>query len=165
VIRPATEQDADAIAAIWNHYIRNTLVTFNSTEKTAHEVAAMIETRSDTGCGTLVTGTEGAVQGFASYSPFRGGPGYAATAEHTILLAPGAEGAGLGRSLMTALAAHAAGTGKHALIAGISAVNQPAIDFHAAMGFAEVARLPEVGRKRGKWLDLVLMQKLLENPA
>ena len=62
---------------------------------------------------------------------------------------------------MAALEDAARAEGVHVLIAGISSANPGAIVFHTALGFAEVGRMPEVGRKQGQWLDLVLMQKIL----
>ena len=85
MIRPATAADTAAIAAIWNAAIRETTVTFNPIEKTAPEVAALI---AATPC--LVWDAGGQIHGFARYFQFRGGRGYAHTAEHTILLLPGA---------------------------------------------------------------------------
>jgi phosphinothricin acetyltransferase len=99
--------------------------------------------------------------GFASYAQFRGGVGYRHTMEHTIILGPAARGRGLGRALMTAIEDHARAGGTHSLFAGVSAGNPEGRAFHAAMGFAETAVLPQVGYKFGRWLDLVLMQKFL----
>lgn len=158
MIRDARPGDAAAIAAIWNPIIEDSAITFTTEPKTEAGVQAMIEAR---GAGFLVAEEAGAILGFASFGPFRAGPGYAASAEHTILLAPQAQGRGLGRALMQALEERARAAGIHVLIGGISAENTQAIGFHAAMGFSETGRLPEVGRKFGRWLDLVLMQKNL----
>ena len=160
-LRPATPDDAAAIAAVWNPFIREGFVTFNSALKPPAEIAALIQARTAAGHGFLVAEENGAVAGFATYGQFRAGVGYAHTMEHTILLAPGAGGRGLGRALMAALEDHAAAAGAHSMIAGVSAANPPGIAFHAAIGYAERARLPQVGFKAGRWLDLVLMQKML----
>ncbi len=160
MLRDADPGDAAAIAAIWNPVIRDTLATFNAVEKTPKELGALIEARQSQGLPFLVA-EEGAVLGFASYAQFRGGVGYAHSMEHTVMLAPAAQGRGLGRVLMQALEQHARAAGVHSLIAGISGANPQAIAFHAALGFAPVAVLPQVGRKSGQWLDLHLMQKFM----
>ncbi|TCP62179.1 phosphinothricin acetyltransferase [Rhodovulum bhavnagarense] len=160
-VRSANVTDADVIAAIWGHYIRDTLVTFNATEKTPCEVAAMIAGRQAEGLGFFVVAQADRVLGFATYSQFRGGVGYARTMEHTILLAPSVRGRGLGRMLLGAVEDHASAGGAHSILAGVSSANPDGIAFHAAMGYVEIARLPEVGHKAGRWLDLVLMQKFL----
>jgi L-amino acid N-acyltransferase YncA len=154
-IRPATATDAAAIAAIWNHYIRDTTVTFLPDEKSVEDAEKMIAT------DVCLVADDGGVQGFARYFQFRGGRGYVHTVEHTVLLAPGTAGRGYGRALMKALMAHAAEAGKHSMGAGVSGENADGVAFHAALGFEEVARLPEVGFKFGRWIDLVLMQKRL----
>jgi phosphinothricin acetyltransferase len=160
LIRRATAQDAEAIAAIWNPYIRDTAVTFNPTEKSASDVALMIADRDRLGHATFVA-EDGAILGFASYAQFRGGAGYRTCMEHSIILAPSARGRGAGRGLMAALLAHAQAGGAHQMIAGVSAENPDGVAFHAALGFAQIARVPEAGHKFGRFIDLVLMQKFL----
>ncbi len=155
MIRPATPADAAQIAAIWNHAIRETTITFNPVEKPLEEVSALIAQ------DCLVWVENGQVLGFARYFPFRGGEGYRFTVEHTIMLHPRGHGRGGGRELMEALCANAKAAGKHSMIAGCSAENPGAVAFHARLGFAKVATLPEVGFKFGRWIDLVLMQKTL----
>jgi len=161
-IRPAGRDDAPALATLWNTFIRDTFVTFNSAEKTAAEVAALIEARRAEGHGFLLAEDGARLAGFATYGQFRGGVGYARTMEHTVLLAPEARGRGVGRALMAALESHARAAGAHSMFAGVSAANPGGVAFHAAIGYVEVARLAEVGFKAGQWLDLVLMQKRLD---
>jgi L-amino acid N-acyltransferase YncA len=157
-IRPATQADAAAIAAIWNHYIRDTIVTFNAQEKTATEIAAGI---ADPKSPFYLAEQDNRIEGFATYSDFRKGVGYAFTKEHTVMLAPGTGGKGLGRALMAEIERHATRNGINSLFAGVSAENTDGVAFHAACGYAEVARLSKVGWKFGRWHDLVLMQKFL----
>ena len=160
MIRRASEAEAGAIAGIWNAYIRDTAVTFNSAEKSPDDVAAMIRDRDAAGFATFILEGATGIAGFASYSQFRGGVGYARSMEHTILLAPGMRGGGLGRALMQAVEDHARAGGAHCLM-GVSAENPAGRAFHARMGFAEVATLRQVGFKFGRHMDLVLMQKFL----
>jgi L-amino acid N-acyltransferase len=161
VIRTASEADAQEIAAIWNHYIRDTLTTFTTAEKTVDSVAQMIAEKHAAGFGTFVALDDCAIAGFATYGQFRAGPGYARTMEHSVMLRPGSSGGGLGRTLMSTLEDHARDHGAHSLFAGVSAANDAGRAFHGRLGYAEVARLPQVGFKWDRWIDLVLMQKML----
>ncbi|MCW1951810.1 MAG: GNAT family N-acetyltransferase [Octadecabacter sp.] len=156
-VRAATSKDAQAICKIWAPQILDTVVTFNSKPYTAEQVAQMIAERP---C-FLVIEAHDTLLGFASYTQFRGGVGYAHTMEHTIILAPEAAGQGAGRALMKALMDHARAADTHMLVAGVCAENAAGVAFHRALGFEQVAVLPEVGRKFGRWMDLVLMQKRL----
>jgi phosphinothricin acetyltransferase len=161
ILRAATAADAEGVAAIWNPVIRDTAATFTTQEKTPSGLAADFAAREAEGKAFLLVEDAGQVLGFATYFQFRNGPGYARTMEHTIVLSPAAQGRGVGRMLMTALEQHAKSGGAHSLWAGVSAENPAGLAFHRAIGFAEVARLPQVGHKFGRWMDLILMQKFL----
>ena len=76
-------------------------------------------------------------------------------------MAANARGRGVGRMLMQALEDHARASGMHSMIAGVSGENPGGVAFHDRLGYAQVAVLPQVGWKFGRWLDLILMQKLL----
>ncbi len=156
MIRKAEARDADSIAAIWNHVIRDTAQTFTTAQKDPSALAAQIGQQP-----CFVAETGGRVVGFVIYGPFRAGPGYAFTMEHSIHVAQDARGAGLGRALMTAAEDHARAADIHSMIAGVAGENDAGAAFHAALGYRQIARLPQVGWKFGRWHDLVLMQKLL----
>ncbi|MEZ5714436.1 MAG: N-acetyltransferase family protein [Paracoccaceae bacterium] len=158
MIRPARGSDAAAIAAIWNPIIEGTTVTFTTQTKTEPGLQALIAERAP---AFLVAEEAGKLLGFATYGAFRAGPGYAQAREHTILLGPAARGRGLGRALMAALEQVARAEGVHVLVGGVSGENEAGIAFHRALGFSDTARLAQVGRKFDRWLDLVLMQKIL----
>lgn len=157
ILRDATAADAEAIAAIWNREIRDGVSTFNTNEKELGAIKAAIASE----VVFLVAEDAGAVVGFATFGLFRGGPGYALTMEHTIYLAENARGTGIGQALMTKLEIEAKARGVHVLVAGVGGENSGGIAFHKAIGFVEVGRMPEVGRKFDRWMDLVLLQKLL----
>ena len=156
ILRTATLADIPAILAIWNPLIRDTAVTFTTEEKTPETLAAEITARGE---AFLVAEIAGRIAGFASFGPFRAGPGYRHTAEHTVILANHARGRGIGRALMTRLQEVARDRNIHALIGAVSGENADALAFHEALGFARVGLLPEAGRKFGRWMDLVLLLK------
>ncbi|MEL7013556.1 MAG: N-acetyltransferase family protein [Pseudomonadota bacterium] len=161
IIRPAIQSDAAQIAEIWNVYIRGTTVTFTTEEKSPADVTAYIETRQSGGMTVVVAEHGGVLVGFAAASVFRSGPGYDHTRETSVMLADGLSGRGTGRALMMAVEAHARDAKISALVAGISGENAAAVAFHARLGFQQVGLMPGVGRKFGRKLDLVLMQKTL----
>ena len=154
-VRPATPADAPGIGAIWNTIIRDTTITFNPVEKPDAEIAELTQQNP------FFVWDENRILGFATYFPFRSGPGYLHTVEHTIVLHPDAQGRGVGRALMTRICDHARAADKHSLIAVVTKENPGGLAFHEAMGFVRRATLPEVGFKFGRWLDAVFMQKRL----
>jgi len=156
MIRAAIPNDAAMIADIWNGIILDPVITFTTKEKTPQSILRLLEVQP-----VLVADIGNQVSGFATYGAFRAGPGYRHTGEVTIHLAPSARGQGIGRNLMQTLLDQARRDEIHVMVAGVSAENPAAIRFHQTLGFAEVARMPEVGRKAGRWLDLILLQKLL----
>lgn len=129
LIRAAGPTDAPAIAAIWNPVIRETLVTFTSTDKSAADIALMIQQKSEADHAFLLAVADERVLGFAAYGQFRGGIGYARTMEHTIILGPEGRGRGIGRALMEAIEAHARRRGAHSLLAGSAPQTRPAAPF------------------------------------
>lgn len=157
MIRPATPADAPAIAEIWNHLIRTTTATFTTTEKDPANLAAQIAS----GTPWWVAVVDGTVQGHATYGQFRGGPGYARSMEHSIHLYNSAQGKGLGRALMQTLETHARRHGVHVMVAGVSSENLAGQEFHARLGYVPCGRVLQAGYKWGRYLDLVLMQKIL----
>ncbi|MGV8952184.1 MAG: GNAT family N-acetyltransferase [Cypionkella sp.] len=160
MIRPATHDDAPAIALIMNRVIRETTITVTSVEKSDAEVVAMINDRRGLGHQVFVADL-GAVVGYATYAQFRPSPGYVRTMEHSVALSDAGQGRGLGRALMAAIEAHATAAGAHVMIGAITADNAQSIRFHQVLGYVQAGFLPQVGYKFGRYHDLVLMQKIL----
>ena len=158
IVRTAQSADACEVAAFWAPIVQETTFAFTDQVKTPDVVRDMIDRRQE---AFIVAENEGAVVGFATFDVFRNGPGYARTSELSIILSKTARGQGIGRALITELEERARKAGIHVMVAGISAENPAALAFHAALGFREVGRMSEVGRKFERWLDLVLMQKIL----
>jgi phosphinothricin acetyltransferase len=157
-IRRMGPQDLGEVMDIWNPVIRDTAVTFTTEEKTE---AGLSDWLAEGGPRLVAAEGPGAVLGFAAAGPFRSGPGYRFTWEHSVHVAASGRGRGIGRALMDALAAELRARGGRAMIAGISGENPRAEAFHRRLGFVEVGRIPEAGFKFGRWMDLVLMRKAL----
>lgn len=157
-VRAATAADASAICDIVNPMIRDTLVTFTTIERSVDEIKDLIDTHPHR---VLVAEFNNEIIGFASCGPFRSGPGYANTCEHTLYVGEGGRGQGVGRRLLERLEIQARNDGVHSLVGAISGANPGAIRFHAQNGFAQAGRLHRAGHKFGQWIDLVLMQKFI----
>ena len=151
MIRPARAADAPAIAAIWNPVIRHSTAIFSSEERSEEEIARLAAQ------DFWVWDDGGTILGFARFFPFRAGNGYAFTVEHTVMVAPEGQGRGIGRALMLRVIEEARAQAKHSLWAAVTGENEAGLLFHKALGFTEHARLPEVGRKFGRWHDVVLL--------
>lgn len=165
VLRDATPADAPGIAAIWNPIIRDTAITFWPTERTLPEIIQMIRDRQSAGHAFLVADDGGCIAGFATYTQFRGGAGYAHSMEHSVSIASEQHGTGLGRRMMGAIHDHARERGHRIMVAGITGANQGSIEFHRKMGYVENGRIPNAGVKFGRFHDLVLMSFDLGAPV
>lgn len=161
MIRPAKAADAPALAALLNHWILHSAVTFNPVPKSEADILAMIAAKATAGHAFLVAEDNGRIIGQASYGQFRGGQGYRTCMEHSISLLPGSPRKGLGRALLTAIEDHARCAAAHQMIAGVSGENPDGQAFHTRMGYRHLATVPQAGFKFGRYIDLVLMQKFL----
>ena len=161
ILRDVVPSDVAQILAFWNPQIRDTAITFTTELKTEAGLLADISACATEGRAFLVAEREGRVVGLATWGAFRKGPGYAHTGEHSVLLIPEEKGRGTGRALMTALEGRARAAGLHVLVAGVSSENPGAVAFHEALGYVRAGDLPQVGRKFGRWMDLILLHKTL----
>lgn len=104
----------------------------------------------------------GEVLGYATYGPWRAFDAYRHTVEHSVYVRGDQRGRGLGRTLMEALLERAAAQGIHVMVAGKEAGNTGSLILHEKLGFEKVGHPPQVGTKFGQWLDLVFLQKTLD---
>jgi phosphinothricin acetyltransferase len=167
VLRDAVVDDLPAILDLNNTLIPTTTVAWTTTLETLEERQAWFAARQAAGKPVLVAVDEasGDVVGFSTYGDFRDTtrwPGYRHTAEQTIHVREDHHGTGVGRMLVEALLDRARADGIHVMVAGVDAENEGSVRFHERLGFVEVARMPQVGRKFERWLDLVLLQKVLD---
>lgn len=160
-IRPAGDGDLPALLAITNHAILTSTALFDYEPRTPAEQAQWLDAKRAGDWPVFVAEDEGKFLGFASFGPFRRWPAYGRTVEHSVYVAEDAQRQGIGKQLLGAVVAEAARRKLHAMIGGIEASNAGSLALHAALGFKEVGRLPEVGWKFDRWLDLVFVQRIL----
>jgi phosphinothricin acetyltransferase len=161
IIRPATETDLPAILAIYNDAIARTTAVWNDQPVDLANRRAWFRVRVAEGFPILVAEEDALVVGYGSFGDFRPFEGYRFTVEHSVYVAEGVRRRGIASSLLASLEERARELGKHVMVAGIASDNQASIRLHERFAFVETGRMPEVGFKFGRWLDLVLMQKRL----
>lgn len=162
-IRDATAADLPAILAIFNAVLVTSAAIWRDDPETPDERAAWFAERTRRGFPVLVAvDGDGAVLGFASYGDFRALAGYRTTVEHSIHVRADRRGGGIGDALLTGLLDRARAAGVHVMVAGVDGGNAGSLRFHERRGFREVARMPEVGRKYGAWVDLIFLQRLVD---
>jgi len=160
-IRKASKEDLNAICDLQNHHILHTDDIYSEELKSLSELKSWFERQKKDGFPIIVAETNGVFAGFANYSEFRKRPCYRTTVEHSVYLKAEFKSKGLGAALMKELFKIAQSNQVHAMLGGIDSKNLGSIAFHQKLGFKEVGRIPEVARKKGKWLELVMMQKVL----
>jgi L-amino acid N-acyltransferase YncA len=162
-IRDAAEADLPRILEITNQAIAQTTAIWSFEPETPEARRAWFAQRRARDFPVLVAadGT-GGVLGYGSFGEFRPRDGYRNTVEHSVYVDAAQRRRGLGRALLEALIERAQGLSLHAMVGGIEAGNEASIRLHRQLGFVETGRLPQVGHKFGRWLDLVFMQRMLD---
>ena len=161
-LRAATADDAPAIAAIYREHVLHGTATFEIEPPDAAEMAARMQAIAAAAQPWLVAVRGARIVGYAYAGPYRARPAYRFTTEDSIYLAPDAIGEGLGRRLLEALIDACTARGDRQMIAVIGDTgNAASIGVHARAGFTHVGVLHGVGRKFGRWIDVVLMQRAL----
>jgi phosphinothricin acetyltransferase len=158
--RPVEHRDAEAIRAIYNLEVAESTVTFDLVPRSTAEQLAWIDEHSG-GHPAIVAEIDGRVIGFAALSPYRPRPAYATTVEDSVYVHREHRGGGVGHLLLDDLVSRAENHGFHAVIGRIVGGHEASIALHRSCGFTEIGREREVGRKFGRWLDVVLMQRML----
>jgi L-amino acid N-acyltransferase len=167
-IRDATADDLPAITDIMNALLATTTIEWTDTPHTVDERRGWFDRQQESGYPVVVAVDAGQVVGFASFGDFRDivkWPGYRTTVEHTVHVRQSHWGAGVGQALIQELIERARQLDKHVMVAAVDGENEVSIRFHERLGFVEVARLSQVGAKLGRWLDVVLLQLLLDERA
>src|SRR5690606_21694146 len=153
-IRDACAGDVPAILELRNHAILHTTANWSVTPESSDDVADWLADRRAAGDAVLVADLGGSVVGDAAYAQWRPRWGYRHTAEDSVYVAEDHHGRGIGRRLLTELIIRARNSGKHVMIADIESSNVASINLHRSLGFVPAGRLPEIGHKFERWLDL-----------
>jgi len=161
IVRDAGEADLPAILEIYNAAVLNETSIWSDDISDLADCRASWQARTALGFPVYVADVEGVVSGYGTFGEFRSHQGYRFTVEHSIYVASTAHRRGIGSVLLTRLIAEARRTDKHAMIGGIASDNLASLALHQRFGFVETGRMPQVGFKFGRWLDLVFVQKLL----
>jgi len=161
-IRPATAADLPGILQIMNHNILHSTAIYDYDAKSDTEINEWYMAKLAANWPVIVAENEGQVTGYGSYGTFRFKEGFKHTVEHSVYVAEGHTGKGIGQLLLAELIALAKTSGYHTMIGCIDADNAGSIAFHKKFGFTEAGVLKESGYKFGKWLDLLFMQLILE---
>ncbi|WP_295995812.1 arsinothricin resistance N-acetyltransferase ArsN1 family B [Rugamonas sp.] len=163
-IRDAVADDARAAAAIYNHFIVNTTITFEEQTVTDTEMAQRIADVQAGGLPWLVVEDDGTVVGYAYATKWRVRHAYRFSVESTVYLAPEFAGKGLGTALYSALLKNLTDKGFHLVIGGIAQPNTGSVALHEKLGFQKVAQFKEVGFKFDRWIDVGYWQLTLLPP-
>jgi L-amino acid N-acyltransferase YncA len=162
LIRPATDADAQALAAIYGHHVVHGFGTFEEAPPSPADMDQRRRAIVAHGLPYLVAEDAGRVVGFAYAAPFRPRAAYRFTVEDSVYIAPDAVGRGVGRAVLSAVLEACEGLGLRQVMAVIGdSGNAASIGLHRSLGFEHMGVGRSVGFKQGRWIDIVWMQKAL----
>lgn len=160
MIRAVTLNDAQAIADIYNEYVLHTCITFETEAVSIPEMTERIQTISSV-YPYFVYETDREILGYCYAHAWKEKQAYRQTAEITVYIKKGYARQGIGLALMQQLIDASRESGLHTLIACITYPNEASVRLHERLGFRQVSRFYEVGRKFGQWLDVYDFQLIL----
>jgi L-amino acid N-acyltransferase YncA len=161
MIRPVRATDTAAICRIYNHYVLQTIVSFEEEEVTPEEMAKRIAKVASAGLPWLVLEGEGCVLGYAYATPWKERSGYRYAVESSIYLEASAGGKGHGSRLYGELLATLRTLPLRTVIGGVALPNDASVGLHEKLGFRKVAHFERVGWKCGRWVDVGYWQRSL----
>jgi L-amino acid N-acyltransferase YncA len=159
-VRSAEPEDAEQIAAIYNYYVMNTVITFEEQEVAVAEMTNRIrEIRTSLPWLVALRGEQ--IIGFAYAGKWKTRAAYRFSTEVTVYVRKGVERAGVGSALYSQLLPALKVQGVHTAIGGIALPNDASIRLHEKFGFEKVAHFKEVGFKFNRWIDVAYWQRAL----
>jgi L-amino acid N-acyltransferase len=160
-LEQAAPAHADGLLAIYNREVESGTATFDMTARSRDEQLEWVAEHSGAHPAVVAVTTEGQVVGFGSLSPYRPRAAYSTSVEDSVYVAEEFQGLGIGRTILEELLRLAEAHGFHAVLARIAGHNEASVALHAACGFELIGTEREVGRKFGRWLDVVCMERLV----
>jgi phosphinothricin acetyltransferase len=162
-LRAAELRDARAIAEIYNYEVENTTATFDLVPRSIESQTEWLAARTGAFTALVAESESGQIVGFAALSTYRDRAGYRTTVEDSVYVHREHQRKGVGRVLLDSLLDVARDSGFHTVIARIDSQSVGSLALHRSLGFREVGIEKEIGRKFGRWLDSVIMQKMLHD--
>jgi L-amino acid N-acyltransferase YncA len=160
MIRDCTPDDAAEICGIYNHYVRETVITFEESAVPVPEMADRIR-NVITHLPWLAYERESGILGYAYATPWKARAAYRHSVEGSVYLSPQATGRGLGTQLYAALIADLRKRGMHCVMGGAALPNPASVALHERLGFTKVAEFREVGFKFGRWINVAYWELML----
>jgi phosphinothricin acetyltransferase len=151
----------EAITAIYNEVIVNSDAIYRESAVPVSERIEWFKAKVNDGFPVLVAIASEEIVGYGVFGNFRFGEGYNDTVEHSVHVRSDKRGLGIGKAILAELISIATADKRHVMVAAIDSKNLGSISLHSQFGFIESARMPEVAKKNGSALTLVLMQKIL----
>ena len=162
VIRDATERDIEAVQAVYAHHVLHGYGSFEESPPSTAEMARRFAEVRARGLPYLIAELDGGVAGYSYAQPYRARSAYRYSVEDSVYVAPRASGQGVGQALLGLLVERCAALGLRQMVAVIGdSRNLPSIRLHERVGFVRAGVLADIGFKRGRWIDSVLMQRAL----
>ena len=154
IVRSADAGDAARIVPIYNYYIAETCITFETDPVTVTEMVQRIQETRQLSLPWLVAEEDGQLCGYAYASKWKGRCAYRFSVEATIYLDPASIGKGIGITLYTALIEAIKAASMRSVIGGIALPNDASIRLHERLGFEKVGHFEKVGFKHDRWVDV-----------
>lgn len=159
-LQPVEENDVHEITALYNHYVENSTVTFSTHSFSEDEMRELLFFESPL-YRSFTIHSDGTMAGYGIISNFKKREAFDVTAEITIYLKPGMSGKGIGKPALALLEDFARSVNLHSLIAIVCAENTPSIRLFEKNGYSRCSHYREIGRKFGRYLDIIEFQKIL----
>jgi L-amino acid N-acyltransferase YncA len=161
MLRDCTASDAEAICAIYNSYVEQTVITFEEASVPDSEMVRRIAEVTDR-FPWLVWEQDGRILGYAYAASWKARSAYRYSVETTVYLHSDATGRGIGTSLYKALVDRLRSLDIRCAVGGIALPNAASVALHEKLGFVKIGQFREIGLKFGQWVDVGYWELLLK---